>query len=137
MSQEVEFARQPAGGLEESFESSGLEQGQLGAGQTEAVGEIGGDLLPGERRQVIAHDDALREGLMHGHGEAPSQLGLAEQQKAEPVFGVHLVVGQQAEVFEDFGSKMMGLVNDQDGAAAGFGNQTRDLASDLARWNMA
>jgi hypothetical protein len=94
VSQEVEFARQPAGGLKECFVSGGLEQGQLGAGETEAVGKIGRDLLTGERRQVIAHDDALRESLVDGHGEPPSQLGLTEQQKTEPVFGVHLVVGQ-------------------------------------------
>ncbi|MGH8612134.1 MAG: hypothetical protein ACREYF_08860 [Gammaproteobacteria bacterium] len=35
--------------------------------------------------EVMAHDDALGEGFMHGHREAASELGEPHQQQAEAV----------------------------------------------------
>ena len=55
----VDLARQALGGLEQRLDGSGLEQRQRAAGQLQAVGEIGGQLLAGESAQVVAHDDAL------------------------------------------------------------------------------
>ena len=49
--------------------------------------------------------------------EAPPQFGLAEQEQAEAVLGVHLVVGEQAEVLEDVGAQVVRFVDDEDGSA--------------------
>ena len=84
---EIDLAGDPAGGLEEGLEGSGLEEGDLGAGPAEAMGEVGGDLVAGQSGQVVADDDALSEGLVDGHGESASQLGLTEEE-AETVLGV-------------------------------------------------
>ena len=92
----------------------------------------GGQFVAGERREVIADDDALREGLVDGHGEAAPQFGLAEQEQAEAVLGVHLVVGQQAEIFEDVGAQMMRFIDDEDRADARIGAEARDFGFDLA-----
>ena len=80
---------------------------------------------------MVADDDALGERLVHGHGEPAPQLGLAEEEQAEPVLGVHLVVGEEAQVFEDVGAEVVRLVDDEDGSAAGLGDQAGDLAADL------
>ena len=80
---------------------------------------------------MVADDDALREGLVDGHREAPAQFGLAEQEQAEAVLGVHLVVGEQAEILEDVGAEMMRFVDDEDGADARIGAEPGDLALDL------
>ena len=50
MGEEVDLARQAAGGLEERLEGGGLEEGKLGAGERQAVGEVGGDLVAGQAR---------------------------------------------------------------------------------------
>ena len=43
----------------------------------------------------MTHDDALVEGLVHGHGQAPSEFGQADEQQAQAIVGIHLVVGEQ------------------------------------------
>jgi hypothetical protein len=133
VSEEVDLAGQSAGSLEEGFLGGGVEEGELGAGEAESVGEVVRELVTGQGRQVIADDDALRQSLVDGHGESPAELGLTEQQETEAVFGVHVVVGQQAEIFEDLGSEVLGFVDDQDRAAAALGDQSGDLALDLAK----
>jgi hypothetical protein len=49
----------------------------------------------------MADDNALRKRLVHGHGEAAPQFGLAEQDETEPILGIHLVIGEEAQIFED------------------------------------
>ena len=71
----VDLARQALGGVEQRLDSGGLEQWQLTAGELQAVCEIGGQLLTGEPAQVVAHHDALGEGFVHRHGQAPAQFG--------------------------------------------------------------
>jgi hypothetical protein len=39
---------------------------------------------------MVAHDDALGEGLVHGHGEPPAQLGEPHQQETQAVVGICL-----------------------------------------------
>jgi hypothetical protein len=80
---------------------------------------------------VVADDDALSEGLVDGHGEPSSQLGLSEEEEAKTVLGVHLVVGEETEVFEDVGAEVVCLVDDEDGSAAGLGDEAGDFGSDL------
>jgi transposase len=69
VSEEVDLARDSAGGLGECFEGSRLAEGDFGAGMAEAVGEVGGEPVAGQGRQVVADDDSLGEGLVDGHGE--------------------------------------------------------------------
>ena len=67
------------------------------------------------------------ERLVHGHGQAAAQLGQAHQQQAQPVLGVHGVVGEQAQVFEHVVAQVLGLVDDEHGVDAwppGSGGET-------------
>jgi hypothetical protein len=66
-----------------------------------------------------------------GHREASSEFRLAEEEQTEPVLGVHLIVGEEAEVFEDLGAQVMGFVDDENGADARVGAEARDLTLDL------
>ena len=79
VSEEIDFAGQAAARLEQGLLCGWLEDGQFGTGAPETMGEIGGELLAGERAEMVSDDDALRERLVDGHGESPSQLALAEQ----------------------------------------------------------
>ena len=47
----------------------------LAAGQMQAVGEVGVEFVAVESGEVVAHDEALRERFVAGHGEASAQLG--------------------------------------------------------------
>ena len=129
--EQIDLARQPAGGLVDCFFGGGIEERDLGAGEAEAMREIAGELLAGERGHVIADDDALRERLVHGHGEAPTQFGLAEQEQAQARLGIHLIVGEQAEILEDIGAEVVRFVDDEDGPGAGVGAEARHLRLDL------
>ena len=57
----VDLSRHAVGGLEQDLERGRSEQGELGAGQAQAVLEVAGQLVAGEPREVVAHDDALVE----------------------------------------------------------------------------
>src|SRR5206468_9793717 len=54
MREEINLARQTRRRLEERFDGSRLEERELGAGETEAMGEIAGELGAGEGRHVMA-----------------------------------------------------------------------------------
>ena len=83
MREEIDLARQPRGGLKERFFRSRLEERDGGAGEVEAVREVSGQFLSRESGHVMADDNPLRERLVHGHGEAAPQFGLAEQDEAK------------------------------------------------------
>ena len=82
MREQIDFPGEPAGGVVDRFFRRGVEERDLGAGQAEAMREVAGELLAGERRHVVAHDDALGERLVDRHGEPTTELGLPEQQQA-------------------------------------------------------
>jgi anti-sigma regulatory factor (Ser/Thr protein kinase) len=42
---------------------------------------------------------------VHGHRQAAPELGLSEQQQAQARLGIHLIVGEQAEILEDIGAE--------------------------------
>ena len=63
----------------------------------QAVGEVGVELCAVESAQVVAHDEALGERFVAGHGEAAAQLGESDEQQAQAVLGVHFVIAQQAQ----------------------------------------
>ena len=81
--------------------------------------QIGGQLVAGQTAEVVADDDPLADGLVDGHPETTTELRLADEQQAEPVLRVHLIVCEQSQVLEHIGAKVMGLVDDQERAAAG------------------
>ena len=80
---------QPARGLEQRLDGGGLEQGDFAAGQTLSVDEIVVEFAAVEPREVMAHDEALGERFVAGHGEAAAQLGQPDQEQAQAVLGVH------------------------------------------------
>ena len=126
----VDLARQSARALEQRFDGGGLEQRQLAAGQSQAVGEVVVEFVAVEPAEVVAHDEALVQGLVHGHGQAPAQFGQSHQHQAQPVFGVHGEVGEQSEVFEHVVSQVLGLVDDEHGRLFGFGHEAGDFVAD-------
>ncbi|OGA40816.1 MAG: hypothetical protein A3G24_28455 [Betaproteobacteria bacterium RIFCSPLOWO2_12_FULL_62_13] len=79
------------------------------------MGEVGGQLLAGKPAQVVAHDDALGERLVHGHHQAPAQFGEADQQQTRAPLRVHGVAGEQPQILEDVVAQVLGLVDDEHG----------------------
>ena len=77
-------------------DGGGFEQGELAAGESQAVGEVGVELRAVEAGEVVAHDESLGERFVAGHGEAATQLGESDEEQAQAVLGVHGVVGEQA-----------------------------------------
>ena len=59
---------------------------------------------------MITHHDALGERLVHGHAQAPAQLREPDQEQTEPIVGIHLVVGEQAQILEHLVAQVMGLI---------------------------
>ena len=49
-------------------------------------------------------------------GESSSQFGPSGEEEAQSVAGVEGVVGEQSEVFEDVGARVVGFVGDEDGS---------------------
>jgi hypothetical protein len=94
--------------------------------------EVGGELVAGEAADVVAHDDALGERLVHGHGDPAPELGLADEDEAEPVLRVHLVVGEETEILEHLAAEVLGLVHDEDRAHPRLDTETRHLGADDA-----
>lgn len=94
--EEIDPAGQTVGGLEDGFQGGGLEELELGPGEAQEVLQVGRQLVAGEAGEMVANHDALPEGLMDGHGKAVAKLCLADEQKAETIVRVHLVVGEQA-----------------------------------------
>ena len=59
---------QSACAVRQRLDGGKLEQGELAAGETQAVGEGGVELGAVEPAQVVAYDEALGERIVHGHG---------------------------------------------------------------------
>jgi hypothetical protein len=133
VSEEIDFSGQTAGGLEESLLSRGLEENRLGTGESEAVLKVGGQLIASQRGEMETDDDALGESFVNGHRESSSKLGLSEQEQAEAVLGIHVVVGEKAKVLENVGAEVMGLIDDEDRPAACLGDEPCDLGADLSK----
>ena len=115
----VDLARQAARALEQGFDGGVLEQGEFAAGKAEAVLDIGVDLVATEPGEMVADDEALAEGFVHGHRQPPPELGQPDEDEAHALLGIHGEVGQEAEVLEDVVAQMVGLVDDEDGELLG------------------
>jgi len=61
MGQEVDLPRQPRGGLVERLLGGRVEEGDGGAGELQTRRQVRGQFVAGQRREVIADDDALGE----------------------------------------------------------------------------
>ena len=96
------------------------------------MGEVMVELVAVEAGEVVAHDEALGERFVHGHGESASQLGESDEQHAQAVLGVHFVVAQEPEVLEDVIAQVVRFVDDEHGELLGLAHQARDFGSDGA-----
>ena len=77
-------------GQGDGLDGAGLEGRHSGSGEAQPVFDAGTDFLAVEGAEVEADHDALREGLMGGHGKPAAQLCQADQQQAKPLLGIHL-----------------------------------------------
>ena len=118
--------------MEQRFDGGGFEQGEFAAGEAQSVGEVVVELRAVEACDVVAHDEALCERFVAGHGESASQLGESDEQQAQAMLGVHGEVGQQPQVFEDVVAQVLGLVDDEHGELLGLGDEAGDLGADGA-----
>ncbi len=57
-------------GQEQSRDGWRLEDLQLTTGQAQAVGEVLRKFFTHQGTEVVAHDDTLGQGFVHGHGQA-------------------------------------------------------------------
>ena len=126
----VDLAGQAPCALEQGLDGGSLEQGQFASREAEAVLEIGVDLLSIEAGEMVSDDDALAEGLVHGHRQPPPELGEADEDEAHALLRIHGEVGEQAEVFEDVVAQVVGLVDDEDGQLLGLLGEAGDLGPD-------
>ena len=85
-----------------------------------------------EGRWRHSDHDALVERLVGRHAEASTQLDLADQEEAETILSIHLVIREQAQILEDLRAEVVGFVDDQYRSAAGFKAKTGNLILDLA-----
>ena len=76
----VDAPRQSACAVGQRLDGGGFEQAQFAAGEAQAVGEVGVEFLAVEYAEVVAHDEALGERFVAGHGEAAAQLGESDEQ---------------------------------------------------------
>ena len=81
---------------------------------------------------MVAHDEALSERFVAGHGEAAAQLGESDQQQAQAVLAIHGEVTQQAKIFEDVVAQVLGFVDDEHGELLGLAHQSSDFFADGA-----
>jgi hypothetical protein len=84
VSQEAHLAGQALGGLE--------------------YGYLGRRLGAQKPRGMVADHDPLAQRLVGCHAEPATELDLPDEQEAETILGIHLVVGEQAQIFEDIGA---------------------------------
>ena len=130
MGDAVDLPGQAPGALEQGLDGRRLEQRQLASREPEAVLDVGLDLIAVETGQMVADDEALAEGFVHGHGQAPPELGQADEDEAQALLRIHGEVREQAQVLEDVVAQVMGLVDDQHRQLLGFGDETGDLVAD-------
>ena len=90
------------------------------------------EFLAVESGEVVAHDEALGERFVHGHGQASAQFGESDEHQAQAVLGVHDEVGQQPQVFQDVVSQVLGLVDNEHGELLGLAHQSGDFFADGA-----
>ena len=71
-------------------------------------------LLARQGRQVVAGGDALRELPQLAPSQHLRELRLADEDDLDELLGVGLEVGDEADLLEDLGREVLGLVDEQD-----------------------
>jgi hypothetical protein len=114
-----------------------VEHGVGAAGELQVMLDIGDGLAQVHAVEVVAQRDALVEGGQGAHLDAAAQGGLAQQQAGKRRAGVHLMVGEHADLLELLGVEQVGLVDD-DHAGLGllgfFGGQQLGGLGDQGRF---
>src|SRR5215207_4135107 len=113
----VELAWQPTGDPVQAGDGVVGEQRVGAAGQGEVVVQVGGGFGKVHRWDGVAGGDALVEGGKGAQAQPAGQGGLADQDAGKGAGGVHVGVGEQAELLELLGGQQVGLVEGQDDAA--------------------
>lgn len=85
------------------LESLVVQDGLLGACELEVMEDVALGLLGAESGHVVAHGDALVEGLHDGKFHDSAQIGLPGEDEDERVVGVHFEVGQKPEFLQGAG----------------------------------
>ena len=102
----------------------------IASGQAQPVLDVAADLVPAEALQRAAQHDALRQRRVRGHFQPSPQLGEPDQQQAQPVLGIHPVVGHDPQLLEDVVVQVMGLVEDQHRELLRLGGEARHGIAD-------
>src|SRR6266508_4442128 len=108
----VDRAGDAAAGLVHQAEGVVAEQGVAAAGELEVVLDVGHGLREVHAVQVEPQGHALVEGGQGADLQPPPQGGLAQQQAGERGVGVHVVVGEHADLLQLLGGQQVGLVDD-------------------------
>jgi hypothetical protein len=105
-------------GIDSPKGSDGEDGFAIGAGDLEAVLDVGPEFPAFEGIDVETDGDPLSELAKAVIVQAVSELRLAEQDDLEQfaIFGFE--VGEESDLFEEFGGEVLGFVDDQDGVAA-------------------
>jgi hypothetical protein len=83
------------------------------------VGQVGAQLLGGERAHVMLEGDALPQLAQRGLRELAQELRLPRQHDLEQLLAVGLEVREQAHLLDQLGVEILRLVDDQHGVEAG------------------
>ena len=111
-----------AGGVigEGGLELGGHEGGV--AGGVEEVVKAGEELVSGGVLEDEAATDAAAEGKELGDAKALGETGIAGEDDAEELARIELLGGEDSDLVEDGGEGLLGLVDDEDGAAHRLGD---------------
>jgi hypothetical protein len=90
----------------------------LRPGDAEMMFDVASGLFEVEGMDVEPDGDALVERLEGRETQLVGQIGLAEQDERDEGSGIHVVVEQKAQLFEDVGWEQMSLVDDEQNAAS-------------------
>src|SRR5512136_1528266 len=79
--------------------------------------DVADGLLQVEWTEVVAHGEALVEGLMNREMERAAEIGMADQHHGGEGLTVHLVAEQEAQLFEHGLGQEMRLIEDNNRGA--------------------
>jgi hypothetical protein len=102
-----------------------------GAGDAQPMAHVRGRLLAGERVQVIAAGDALRQLAQLIAVQQLAQFRLADEDDLQQLLGVGFEVGEQAHLLEHVRREVLGLIHHQHHALAGRMGAQQVVAEDV------
>jgi hypothetical protein len=90
----------------------------LRTGDAEMVFDVASGLFEIKGREVEADGDALVKCLEGRETQLLGEIGLAEQDEGDEGSGIHIVIEQKTQLFEDVGREQVSLVDDEQNAAS-------------------